>query len=173
MLLCRRHKADAAADSTCGNPYAKIIPFHGIGVKHSSSGAPAKGHEGTSTDIYALYQGIFISGFGPMWLLAHRGTYRVHSMDNREALGGSHALSAVPVAAMAAWNRPSAPYGFVVVTGGANTGELRFCRMPPHVRLCFPVWHHISVLDTASSLHDGGTSPEYPLAMDQACFSEE
>jgi hypothetical protein len=134
MLVCRRHRADAATESPCGNPYTKFLPFHGIGVKHSG-GATTKGREGATTDIYAMYQGVFISGFGPMWLLAHRGTYRVHSMDNREALGAGQALTAVPVATMAAWNRPSAPYGFVVVTGGANTGELRFCRMPPHVRL--------------------------------------
>jgi hypothetical protein len=134
MPMCRRHRADAAGESPCGNPQAKMLPFCGIGVKHSSS-STSRGNDSTPSDTYALYQGVFINGFGPMWLFAHRGTYRVHSMDNREALGGAHTLAAVPVAGMAAWNRPSSPHSFVIVTGGADTGELRFCRMPPHVRL--------------------------------------
>lgn len=134
--VCRR-LAPSAAGSAGGNPHCTLLPFRGVGVQHGSGEAAC----------FALYQGVFVTGHQPMWLLAHRDTYRVHYMDNREASSGSAAPTAVPVAGMAAWNRrdPGAKdtaqaHSFVVATGVANACELRFCRMPINVRRpCSPV----------------------------------
>jgi hypothetical protein len=103
-----------------------MTPFSAVAVAH---GGPATDAPATE----CRYQGVFIGGHQPLWLVAHRGTYRVHEMDVREATGGA-AQDAVPVAAMCGWRRAGARGGFVVVTGGEGGCELRFCRMPGNVR---------------------------------------
>lgn len=90
-----------------------------------------------STPADALYQGVFVAGHQPLWLLAHRGGYVVHEMDTREvATGGSGVPAAMPVAAMCAWHHFATGRGFVVVTGSLDSCELRFCHMPRNVRPC-------------------------------------
>ena len=102
-----------------------MVPFRGIAVAHGSAATEA------SAGTQAVYQGVYVTGAQPLWLLAHRDRYIVHEADTREG------AAAVPVAAMCAWHRKSGGgggMGFVVVTGEQERCELRFCRMPRNVR---------------------------------------
>ena len=94
--------------------------FTNIGVEFSTSSGPA----------VAVHQGIFICGEQPVWLLAHRGGYRVHMMGTLEHSSSPPVRTGV--AAMAGWHTPKAPRSFVVVS--AKTSELRFCHMAKNVR---------------------------------------
>ena len=89
--------------SGAGKRKATMVPFNGIGNE------------------YGMYQGVFISGPHPTWLIAHRGTYAVHTM----AYEGE-------VSAFTPWHNISHSHGFVSVSATAN--ELRFSLLPPHVR---------------------------------------
>jgi hypothetical protein len=126
--LASRHAARSAQQRPCGNPLSSMTPFWGVAVQHGGLAVD-------STPADALYQGVFVSGHQPLWLLAHRGVYVVHEMDSREmAAAGSGVPAAVPIAAMCGWHHSATGRGFVVVTGGLDSCELRFCRMPRNVR---------------------------------------
>ena len=67
QCLCRR-PARAAGQPPCGNAACSMTAFQAIAVSHgggASDLAPAKCH----------YQGVFIAGHQPLWLVAHRGGY--------------------------------------------------------------------------------------------------
>lgn len=117
-----------------------MVRFDHVAVEHSTA----------STSAEALHQGVFVCGARPLWLLAHRGGYRVHMMDNLEpvevgAPAGAPAAAPVAVAAMASWNQGKARNTFVMVT--AERSELRFCRMPKNVR------PHREAMKASSRLH--------------------
>ena len=128
-LRCRRMPYGAAAP--CGNPYSTMTRFSNVGVEFSTSSSAAR----------ALHQGVFVAGQAPVWLLAHRGGYRVHAMDTLEhakPLAGSNMPPVRSgIAAMAAWNTRKAPASFVVVSAAS---ELRFCHMAKNVRPASWVW---------------------------------
>ena len=120
-----RHAEPREAQAPCGNPHSAMVRFAHVAVEHSTAAASAE----------ALHQGVFVCGARPLWLLAHRGSYRAHMLDNLEPTDAAAAAAAsapVAVAAMAPWNQGKACNTFVTVT--AATSELRFCRMPKNVR---------------------------------------
>lgn len=126
MHVCR-HAEPRDPKRPCGNPASAMVRFEHVAVEHSTASASAE----------ALHQGVFVCGARPVWLLAYRGGYRVHMMDNLEASeaagpAGAAAVAPMPVAAMASWNQGKARNTFVMVT--AERSELRFCRMPKNVR---------------------------------------
>lgn len=113
----------------CGNPYSMMTRFDNISVEFSTS----------SSSAAALHQGVFVCGQQPMWLIAHRGSYRVHMMDTLEHTSKPLANSNTPpvrtgIAAMAGWNTQKAPASFVVVS---TASELRFCHMAKNVCTAF------------------------------------
>eukprot|EP00892_Ulva_mutabilis_P007723 jgi/Ulvmu1/5322/UM022_0116.1 len=150
-----RHAEPRDPKRPCGNPHDSMVRFEHVAVEHSTAAAAAE----------ALHQGVFVCGAQPMWLLAHRGSYRAHMLDNLEPADGvpaagvaAPAMAPASVAAMAAWNQGKARNTFVMVT--AETSELRFCRMPKNLRLNMPAparYKGISISDKDRKKHEGVT----------------
>lgn len=133
-----------------------MVRFDHVAVEHSTA----------STSAEALHQGVFVCGTRPLWLLAHRGGYRVHMMDNLEpvevgAAAGAPAAAPVAVAAMASWNQGKARNTFVMVT--AERSELRFCRMPKNVR------PHREAMKASSRLYRWPRKPGKTGARQRSC----